>query len=221
LLQLVGLVVSVALADSLNPSTVGPALYLAIGPSPVRRVLAFTAGVFAILLAGGLFVALGPGELLLSLVPRPGPTTRHVAEVLSGVAMVVTSIVLWVKRRTLAARPLPGKNLSGGSSFLLGIVISIIEFPTALPYFAVIAVVVGSGVSMLERVELVTLFCIVFCAPKLAIVALLVAAGERAQRPLERAGDFMEAHWPELLAWLLVATGLGLLVVGGLGLVRA
>jgi cytochrome c biogenesis protein CcdA len=220
LLQLAGLVVSVALADSLNPSTVGPALYLAIGPSPVRRVLAFTAGVFTIFLAGGLFVALGPGELLLSLVPRPGAATRHVAEVLSGVAMVVTSIVLWVKRRALAARPLPGKNLSEGSAFLLGIGISVIEFPTALPFFAVIAVIVGSGVSMLQRIELVTLFCVVFCAPKLAIVAVLVAAGERAQRPLQRAGDFMEARWPELLAWLLVATGLGLLVVGAIGLVR-
>jgi cytochrome c biogenesis protein CcdA len=220
LFQLVGLVVSVALADSVNPSTVGPALYLAVGPSPVRRVLAFTAGVFAIFLAGGLVVALGPGELLLSLVSRPRHTARHVVEIVVGVALVVTSVFVWAKRPTLAARPLPGKNLSGGSAFLLGIGISIIELPTALPYFAVIAVVVGAGVSLLERFELVTLFCVVFCAPKLAIVAFLLAAGERAHRPLERAGDFLEDRWPELLAGLLAATGIGLSVVGGVGLSR-
>lgn len=220
MLQLVGLVVSVALADSLNPSTVGPALYLAIGPSPVRRVLAFTAGVFAIFLVGGLFVALGPGELLLSVVPRPRTTTRYVVELVVGAALVLTSIFLWVKRRRLAARPLPGKNLSEGSAFLLGIGISIIEFPTALPYFAVIAVVVGAGVSLVERIELVTLFCVVFCAPKLAIVAVLMAAGERAHRPLEKTGEFLERRWPELLAGLLAATGIGLAVVGGLGLAR-
>jgi cytochrome c biogenesis protein CcdA len=217
LLQLVGLVVSVAFADSLNPSTVGPALYLAIGPSPVRRVLAFTAGVFAIFLVGGLFVALGPGELLLSVAPRPRRTTRHVVEIVGGVALVIISGFIWIKRRRLAARPLPGKNLSQGSAFLLGVGISVIEFPTALPYFAVLAVVIGAGVSALERIELVTLFCVAFCAPKLVIVAVLVVAGERAQPPLERAGDFLEAHWPELLAGLLLATGLGLALVGGIG----
>jgi cytochrome c biogenesis protein CcdA len=176
--------------------------------------------VFATFLAGGLFVALGPGELLLSLIPSPRPTARYVVEIVVGVALVATSIFLWMKRRSLAARPLPGKNLSEGSAFLLGIGISIIELPTALPYFAVIAVVVGAGVSLLERVELVTLFCVVFCAPKLAIVAFLVAAGERAHRPLERAGDFLEDHWPGLLAGLLAATGFGLAVVGGIGLSR-
>ena len=35
MLRLIGLAVSIGLADSMNPSTIAPALYLAIGRSPV------------------------------------------------------------------------------------------------------------------------------------------------------------------------------------------
>jgi cytochrome c biogenesis protein CcdA len=220
LLELVGLVVSVGLADSLNPSTVGPALYLATGPAPVRHVVEFTVGVFAVFLAGGLLVAIGPGELLLSLVPHPGATTRHLVQLAVGVTLVVASIALWSKRRALAHRPLPGRNLSRGSAFLLGAGISVVELPTAVPYLAVIAAVVGSGTSVLERVELLALFCGVFCAPLLAIVVVLLVAGADSRRSLERAGNIMQAHWPAMLAGLLVLAGIAFVVVGAVGLAR-
>ena len=135
--------------------------------------------------------------------------------------LVAASVVLWAKRRSLAARPLPGRNLSAGSALLLGAGITVVELPTAVPYFAVIAAVVGSGASFVERIELLTLFCAVFCAPLLAIVGFLVVAGERARRPLERAGDMLHAHWPALLAGLLLAAGVGFAVYGAVGLARS
>ena len=220
MLELIGFVVSVGLADSVNPSTLGPAIYIATGPAAVRRVLEFTAGVFAVFLAGGLFIALGPGELLLSFVPRPSSTTKHLVQLAAGGTLAAASVVLFVKRRALASRPLPGRTLSSGSAFFLGAGISAVEFPTAVPYFAVIAAVVGSGTSVLERVELLALFCAVFCAPLLAIVAILLLAGERAERPLERAGEILQAHWPTLLAGLLLVVGAAVAAVGAAGLAR-
>jgi cytochrome c biogenesis protein CcdA len=220
LLQLVGLVVSVAFADSLNPSTIGPALYLGTGPSPTRRVLGFTAGVFAVFLAGGLLVALGPGELLLSLVPRPSARTKHAVEAAVGAALAIAGAVVWAKRRALAARPLPGRNMSGGSALLLGGGIALVEFPTAVPYFAVIAAMVGAGTSVLGRVELLVLFCTVFCLPLLAIVAVLVFGGDGARVTLRRVGDSFHAHWPELLAVLLIVVGVGFGVAAAIGFIR-
>jgi cytochrome c biogenesis protein CcdA len=218
LLELIGFVVSVGLADSLNPSTVGPALYLATGPAAVRNVAQFTVGVFLVYLAGGLFLALGPGELLLSSVPHPSSTTKHLVQLAAGAILAGASIVLWVKRRSLAARPLPGRNLSGGSALLLGAGITVIELPTAVPYFAVIGAVVGSGASFVERIELLTLFCVIFCLPLVAIVAVLVIAGARARQPLERAGDILHAHWPAILAGLLLVVGVAFAVTGAVGL---
>jgi len=220
LLELVGLVVTVGLADSVNPSTVGPALYLATGPAPARRVLAFTAGVFGVFLAGGFFIALGPGELLLSLEPHPHSTTKHVVQLAVGAALIIAGLVLWVKRRALAARPLPGRDLSGGSAFFLGAGIAIVELPTAVPYFAVIAAVVAADVSAPQRMQLLTLFCVMFCAPLFAIAALLVVSGPRSKRTVKRARDIMHAHWPELLAALLMLAGIGFAIVGVVGLAR-
>src|SRR5437660_818555 len=87
-LALVALVVSVGIVDSLNPSTIGPALFLATAPDGARRLAGFTAGVLAVALAGGLVLTLGPGQAILAAVPRPGRTTTHAIELaLGGVAL--------------------------------------------------------------------------------------------------------------------------------------
>jgi hypothetical protein len=54
------LVASIGLADSINPSTLVPGLWLAGKPS-ARGLGSFTAGVFATYLTGGLVLVLGPG----------------------------------------------------------------------------------------------------------------------------------------------------------------
>ena len=58
------LVLSVAALDSLNPSTLGPAVVLALGEHPARRLAAFTAGVFLVSTAGGLVLLFALGRLL-------------------------------------------------------------------------------------------------------------------------------------------------------------
>jgi hypothetical protein len=58
------LVASIAVADSLNPSTVVPALWLARA-STGRSRASFTLGVFAVSFAGWLLLVFGPGNELL------------------------------------------------------------------------------------------------------------------------------------------------------------
>ena len=64
---MMGIVISIGLADSLNPTTIAPALYLASGERPRERVTEFTLAVFAVYLVGGLMIALGPGQLGIKL----------------------------------------------------------------------------------------------------------------------------------------------------------
>ena len=61
MVDLVILVVSVAAIDSLNPSTIVPALFLISEQRPYRAVTGFAAGVFAVNLAAGV-VALVVGQ---------------------------------------------------------------------------------------------------------------------------------------------------------------
>jgi hypothetical protein len=61
LFALAVLVASIGAADSVNPSTVGPALLLATGEKPGPAVAGFSAGVFVVPFAFGVLVVLGPG----------------------------------------------------------------------------------------------------------------------------------------------------------------
>ena len=58
------LVASIALADSLNPSTIVPAIWVA--SSPRAHLVSFASGVFGTYLAGGLVLVFGPGPVLIA-----------------------------------------------------------------------------------------------------------------------------------------------------------
>jgi cytochrome c biogenesis protein CcdA len=220
MLRRVGVAISVGLADSLNPSTVGPALYLATVRNRVWRVTQFTIGVFSVTLAGGLVLTIGPGRLLLGLVPHPQGTVRHVIELAAGVVLLIVAVALWRGRRSLGRRELPGRSGSGGSALILGASIAAVELPTAAPYFAVIAGIVASSANVPQELGLLTLYNVAFVLPLLVIVAVIAFGGKRADRWLEQGGAWVQRRWPVVLASLLLFVGSVLAILGGSGLVR-
>jgi cytochrome c biogenesis protein CcdA len=218
MLRLLGLVLSIGLADSLNPTTIAPALYLAGSERPRRRVIEFTLAVFAVFLLGGALVALGPGEAVLALVPRPGPTARYVLEAIAGAAMLLGGLLLWRYRRRLSERELPAEPRSQRGSAILGAGIAAVELPTAFPYFAVIVAVVGSGLGLGRQLLLLVIYNLCFVLPQILIVVTLTVAPKRAEYLLGRARDVLQAHWPAILAGLAVLAGLFVLLLGITGL---
>jgi cytochrome c biogenesis protein CcdA len=220
-LRRIGVAVSVGLADSLNPSTVGPALYLASARRRrVLRVSQFTIGVFAVTFAGGLVLLIGPGRLLLGLVPHPRGTVRHAIELVAGVALLAVAVALWLGRGGLARHELPGSGGGGGSAFITGASIAAVELPTAAPYFAVIAGIVASSASVPEELVVLAIYNFAFILPLLAIIAVLLFGGERADGWLTAGGAWLQRRWPVVLAGLLLFVGAILLLLGGVGLVR-
>jgi cytochrome c biogenesis protein CcdA len=217
MLRLTALVISIGLADSLNPSTILPALYLAAGPKPRREVSEFAMAVFVVYLAGGLLIALGPGQLLLSLVPRPDAEDRYVLELIAGGAMIAAGAFVWGYRDRLAQREVPAPNPDRRSSAVLGAVITAIELPTAFPYFAAIAAIVGSGVGVARQAALLVLFNIFFVLPLAGIAATLTFAGDRAQQLLTAGRRRLEAHWPAVIAGLALLAGVFVMLLGATG----
>ena len=82
------------------------------------------------------------------------------------------------------------------SSAILGATITAVELPTAFPYFAAIAAIVGSGLDPARQVFLLVLFNVCFILPLVGIWATLTFAGDRADRMLAIGRDFLERHWP-------------------------
>jgi cytochrome c biogenesis protein CcdA len=218
MLHLIALVVSIGLADSLNPSTIAPALYLAAGKRAREQVTEFTFGVFAVYLLGGMAIALGPGQLVLSLVPHPDKEDRYILEIVAGAAMLAAAAFLWGYRDRLAQRKMPAVKTEGRSSAVLGAVITAVELPTAFPYFAAIAAIVGSGLDIARQAVLLVMFNVCFVLPLLGIVATLAFAGDRAQELLAVGRRKLEAHWPALLAGLALLAGAFVLTLGITGL---
>ena len=220
MLRLVGLMISIGFADSLNPSTIAPALYLATGErDAMPQVIQFSAAVFAVYLLGGLIVALGPGQLLLALLPHPGPHLKYVLEIVAGGVLLTGSAFLWGYRGHLSQRKPPQVRPAGRSGALLGATITAVELPTAFPYFAAIAAVVPSGQSIPNQILLIVIFNVAFVLPLLAIIAVLRFDGGNAQRHLIRGRAWLEARWPVVLAVLGLLAGLFVLFLGISGLV--
>jgi cytochrome c biogenesis protein CcdA len=218
MLRLIGLVVSIGLADSLNPSTIAPALYLASGEQAKTKVAEFIAGVSGVYFVGGLAIALGPGQLLLSLVPRPGRHLGYVLEVAAGVAMLTAAAFLWGYRDRLGRQDVPQVKPGSRSSAILGATISAVELPTAFPYFAAIAAVVGANLDVVQITVLLLIFNVCFVAPLLGILGTLMFAGKNAQHMLLTGRRRLEAHWPAVLSVLALLAGLFVTMLGVTGL---
>jgi cytochrome c biogenesis protein CcdA len=217
MLRLTGLVISIGLVDSLNPTTIAPALYLASADRPRTRVIQFTLTVFAVFLAGGALIALGPGQLIRSIVPHPHRTVRQIGEIVAGVLLIAAAAFVWVRRNRLSQRGLPKVDSERRSSAWLGLTISVIELPTAFPYFAAIAAIVGSGFDVVRQLGLLILFNVCFVLPLLVIIAILTLAPERSERVLGRARNFMERRWPHILAVLILIVGIAAVLLGATG----
>jgi cytochrome c biogenesis protein CcdA len=219
MIGLLGLVLSIGFADSLNPSTIGPALYLASGRSPRRSLLEFTAGTFGVFLLGGLILTLGPGRAILAVVPHPGATTRYVLETVAGAAMLVASAVLWVRRCRLGRRRgVSEREPRQRGPLLMGAGIAIVELPTAVPYFAAIAAIVGSGLDAPRQVALVAIYNVAFVAPLLGIALALTVMGDRAVELLTRLRQWMARRWPVIAALVALVVGLFVVTLGVTGL---
>ena len=125
MLALLGVVISVGLADSINPSTVGPTLYLASGRDAGLSLLGFIAGVFVVSAAAGIVLVVGPGHALLA--HRPSPHTEHVVEVCAGTILVVLAAGLWFARARIARRVIRNEQVIQRTSILVGAGIMAVE----------------------------------------------------------------------------------------------
>ena len=122
MVRLTVLMISIGLADSINPTTIAPALYMASGERPRTRVAEFTLSVFVVYLAGGALIALGPGQLIRHAIPDLDVkhTVRYIAEIIAGVLLLGGAALIWRRRHRMVDRGLPMASRRRKSSVLLG-----------------------------------------------------------------------------------------------------
>ena len=209
-------VIAIALPDSLNPSLIVAAVYLALGAQPVRRTLLFTVATFIVTLAGGLAIALGLGDLVLSLLPKLSHTVKWDVAIAVGVIVMCGGVVIWWRREALAADPetIHKEPSAHGSALLMGAGIAGVELLTAFPYFAAIAVVLGSSVAAPAKVSLLVLYNVIYVAPLAAIVVVRATMGEKGAELLLPVSDWIQTRWPIVVAPVAGVAGAALTTYG-------
>ena len=184
------LVASIALADSINPSTVIPALWLA-HRRRARVLASFTAGVFTVYLAGGLILLFGPGHLLISSLRHVHGPLEHALLAAGGILALAFALFSWRSRRRTSEQPSPGRLRTPLGAFALGGAIMAVELPTAFVYFGAISAVLAARVPAPAEIALLVAYNALFVAPLFALMMIQRCAGASADRWLTGASARM------------------------------
>ena len=217
MLELTLLVSSIALADSINPSTVIPALWLASTPSK-RTLASYTFGVFAVYLSCGIVLLLGPGPALIAFLAHLRGPVEHAVEVLGGIVALGFALVLWRSRHQAYDQRRMRRSYTRASAFALGAGIMAIELPTAFMYFGAISAVLAAHVATPVAIVLLITYNLLFVAPLILLLVARRLAGEQTGRLIASASDRLRSFGQLALIVVAATAGAVLVVVGLAGL---
>ncbi|MGH2896902.1 MAG: GAP family protein [Solirubrobacteraceae bacterium] len=210
-------VAALGVADSINPVTILVAMYLGSGPDPARRLGGFISGVFTAYLIGGLALMLGPAELLrggLAGVEIPG---MDAAALVAGVGLMAVAVAVWTRRNRLARVRLPDGLARPRSALALGALVTVLDLPTAFPYFGAIAVIVNGDMPMVAQLILLGLFNALYVLPLALVLVAHLAFGARSHALLARVRAAVARIAAPLLAAGAGAAGAALVARGAGG----
>jgi cytochrome c biogenesis protein CcdA len=211
------LVASVALADSINPSTIVPAVWLASAPR-ARGLASFTAGVFVVYLAGGLVLVFGPGPSLMAALHHVRGPAEHALQAAGGLLAVGFAVALWRSRDRSGGGSHKRRAYTRASAFALGAGIMAVELPTAFVYFGAISAILAARLSAPAEISLLITYNALFAAPLVAFIALRRVAGSRADEWIASTEVKLRRVGQLTLAALAGTAGAALLTIGLAGL---
>jgi hypothetical protein len=210
--ELLPAIVGLAVVDSINPSALLATVVLLLRGRPARPLVAvYLAAVLVTYFAIGLALTLGLG-LTPQAVIESDPA--YLAQGALGAGMLAYAVLApnrrggpgAVEHRGLptASRPL--------AVFALGIAVTILELPTALPYLGAIGAITRADLAVADWLPLLVLYNLIFVLPPLVLLAGHIALDERAEGVLERLRRRLGGVAREGLLWLLGLVGFFLLV---------
>ncbi len=214
MLEVALVVISLAVADSVNPVTIAAALYLASTDRFRPRLAGFAAGVFGVYALGGAVLILGPGQLLDTATTSSDTPAFHIASIVLGGLLLIGALVLFLRRRQTATAEAAVAQLDARSALALGAGVTALDLPTAFPYFAALAAIVGSGATIGSQLALLAAFNLIYVLPLALILAVRMIAGERCDPMLARGREIINRAAPTLLVALTAVTAGGLLLRG-------
>ena len=209
--MLLGLL-ALALVDSINPSAIVVTLYLLTRERVIAQVLVYVAAIFATYCTLGAILMLGLDALLPSLRAAGNSRAGFIVQAVIGGAMLFYAL-----RAPATAGAAPSRE-PGASTYaalaLLGVTVTAMELPTAVPYFGAIALLTSAELPVGQWLPLLILYNAIFVLPPLLLLAAHVAFGARMDARYADLRARLQAGAREAMLWIMGLAGGALLVTG-------
>lgn len=213
-------VLFLAVIDSINPSAIVVTLYLLsmAGARALVQVGVYVGAIFITYLLLGVMMVLGIESLLPSLSGVLRSRAGLIAQNLVGLMLLVYSLTASTNRQSSPVIARPSAS-TFAALVMLGVSVTAMELPTAIPYFAAIAVISESGLPVRAWAPLLGIYNVIFVIPPIALlVGHLVLQGRLAQ-PYAALRQRLESGARETMLWVAGLVGGGLFVTGMIELV--
>ena len=172
-------------------------------------VAVYVAAVLATYFAIGLALTLGLGLTPETVIRSDA---AYLAQAALGAGMLAYAVLApgRTRRRGAAPRRLPAATRPA-AVFALGVAVTALELPTALPYLGAVGVMTRADLAVADWLPLLVTYNLIFVLPPLLLLAGHVVLGERAGALLERLRDRLGGTAREALLWVLGLVGFFLL----------
>lgn len=201
--MLVGLL-ALALVDSINPSAIVVTLYLLSRERAPAQILVYIAAIFLTYLTLGAMMMSGIDALLPSVKNIGGGTLGFAVQGLIGLAMLIYAL----RTHDPAPRATVEPNASTYAALaLLGVTVTALELPTALPYFGGIALLTAADLALAQWLPLLVLYNAIFVLPPVLLLAGHLALGSRLDARYNRLRERLQAGARETMLWIFGLVG--------------
>jgi cytochrome c biogenesis protein CcdA len=221
-MELLPAIVGLAVVDSINPSALLATIVLLLRGRRARPLVAvYLVAVLATYLAFGMVLTLGLGLTPQAVIHSDA---TYLVQGVLGAAMLAYAVLAPSRRRQHDPVEHPNPRLPTAmrpaAVFALGMAVTLLELPTALPYLGAVGALTRADLAPADWLPLLVLYNVIFVLPPLLLLAGHVVLGKRAEAVLGRLRDRLGRAAREGFLWLLGLVGFFLLAdaLGHLGI---
>jgi cytochrome c biogenesis protein CcdA len=201
---------ALALVDSINPSAIVVTLYLLSRGRVPAQVVVYVAAIFLTYLTLGAMMMSGLDALLPSLRTTSESRVGFIVQGVIGLAMLLYAIRAPTTARS-APRVEPGASTYAALA-LLGVTVTTMELPTAVPYMGAIALLTTADLPMARWLPLLVLYNAIFILPPVLLLVGHIVFGKRLDARYADIRELIQAGARETMLWIFALVGGGLFV---------
>lgn len=203
----VAAVLGLAIVDSANPSALAVTLYpLMADKNYVPRVVVYVGAVFATYLTIGLLLMLGLTALFSTAEGILHSPAAYGAQAIVGGALLGFAVLAPGNGGKSSGPRLP-QSRGLPAIVLLGVTVTVLELPTALPYLAAIGIMTNAGMPFLQWMPALVAYNVIFILPPLLLLGAYMVLGRRFEAQFNRWREKLSGGTREAMLWVLGIVG--------------